>query len=182
MVIACVLASAGAFAGDVAINDRVNIFTLEAAKAWRPSFKSLDEWLAHIGRKEWRVIYKNKTQENYVALFLDQDQHLVVATTRVDGELANESLDMRGENNQDLHDLAKSSWLVVETAISPPAMLDPSGNITTVTLNYRYAPGEICTIDKDYKGKIHIVKKEQLKKDDPWRVILDYTLDWPVPK
>ena len=183
LALAFLLASAHAFAGEnVVNNEKVTVFSPEAMRQWKPSFRSLDDWITRISRKEWLLLYKKETKQDYVALFLDKNERLVVAAWRRDGLDAGSWLtDVTGEDKQYHYDQKENGWLYLDVEISVVPAVDSQGGVSTEHGTLQYGMGMICGIKKGYKGKLHIVNRDHVKKEPP-RLILDYTLQWPVPK
>ena len=182
--IACMLASIGAFADeDVVIKEQIHLVSPQEMAEWKPTFNSFDDWLKRITRKEWRVLYKSETKDDYVAIFLGQDERLIIAFRRVDGlDAKNGSTSITGEDKKTVEDGKGRGWLVLETEVSTAEILLPNGGLSSSTGGNRYYLGDIWTIRKGYKGKVHIVKQDRMKEGGPWRTFLDYTFDWPVAK
>jgi hypothetical protein len=97
----CLLASARIFAGDVLIEEKVTVFSPEAMDQWKLTFRSLDDWITRVSRKDWRLLYRKETKRDYIALFLDQDQRVVVSTWRLDGLRADQwSINITGDDKR----------------------------------------------------------------------------------
>ena len=172
-----------AFGQDVYITEKANVFSTRAIKDWKLSFKSLDDWIARDSHKEWRLLYKKETKEDYIALFLDEDGRLVVATWRRDGvEPWMWQADVTGADKRDAYDHDGMKQLFMRAEISSVPYIDENGNALPQEGGKQWATGYIYAIRKNYAGNLRILVQDRLKNGDPMRVILDYTFQWPVPK
>ncbi|HVV71885.1 MAG TPA: hypothetical protein VHI52_10360, partial [Verrucomicrobiae bacterium] len=151
-------------------------------KDWKITFHSLDDWVARVSRKEWRVLYKKETKDFYLALFLDQDQHLIVSSWRLDGvEETSYGVGIFDEKRNVAYNIHESSQVNLDVRLTTVPVLDETGTRRSLGCDKQWCVGNIYSIRKGYKGKLKI-EKDDSTKEQKSRPVMDYTLEWPVPK